>query len=204
MLYESLSIFIGAQAGDFVDTGKMRRVRINPCVARFRLPPRRSPRLEVQNKTRNLSISGLICGAPGQSKSEPISGYAWEERERGRESSFAFERSGSIRAEGAAPGKGEILFGFPLFRCARRDLKSMFFIPGILIHPILRNTNKNQKNRYQSVHPIMPFPIWLGSFLWSGRKAFTMELFFEETGGTYSILCFKKNFLNYGPIMSQN
>ena len=36
-----------------------------------------------------------------QSKADPSLKSAWEERERGRESSFAFERSGSIRAEGA-------------------------------------------------------------------------------------------------------
>ena len=34
------------------------------------------------------------------------SGSAWGERERGRESPLAFERSGSLRAEGAAPEQG--------------------------------------------------------------------------------------------------
>ena len=42
---------------------------------------------------------------PEQSKAEPGCKFAWEERERGRESSFAFERSGSICAKGAAPEK---------------------------------------------------------------------------------------------------
>lgn len=53
------------------------------------------------------------AGAPGQSKSEPTFRSAWEERERGRESSFAFERSGSIRAKGAAPEKGKSCSDFP-------------------------------------------------------------------------------------------
>ena len=45
-------------------------------------------------------------GSRGQSKSEPVFKSAWGERERGRESPFAIERSGSTRAEGAAPETG--------------------------------------------------------------------------------------------------
>ena len=65
-------------------------------------------------------------------------------------------------------------------------MKSTFFILGILIQLILRNTYKNQKIRYQSVHLFITFLIWLGSFLWSSRKEFSMKSIFEETGGTYS------------------
>ena len=52
-------------------------------------------------------------GAPRQSKSEPAFRSAWGERERGWESPFAFERSGSNRAEGAAPEKGKSCSDFP-------------------------------------------------------------------------------------------
>ena len=51
-------------------------------------------------------------------KSEPADKSAWGERERGWESPFAFERSGSSRAGGAAPKKREscsdsLFFGDP-------------------------------------------------------------------------------------------
>ena len=54
-----------------------------------------------------------VSGAPEQFKSEPVFKSAWGERERGRESPFAIERSGSTRAEGAAPETGHP-FGCPV------------------------------------------------------------------------------------------
>ena len=52
------------------------------------------------------SLLSLYYAPTLQSKSEPRVKLVWEERERGREPSFAFERSGSIRAKGAASESG--------------------------------------------------------------------------------------------------
>ena len=63
--------------------------------------------------------SGLLhFGEEVNLKSEPAAKSAWGERERGWESPFAFERSGSSRAGGAAPKKREscsdsLFFGDP-------------------------------------------------------------------------------------------
>ena len=64
------------------------------------------------------TVELLFFGEEVNSLSEPSDKSAWEERERGRESSFAFERSGSSRAGGAAPKKREseqdsLFFGDP-------------------------------------------------------------------------------------------
>ena len=98
--------------GFFVDTGggtrpaQRRRPARGSDVppARHSLPLARESRSNGQKKRGDKPLSSF--GALGRFKSEPRVKFAWEERERGRESSFAFERSGSFRAAGAAPESG--------------------------------------------------------------------------------------------------
>ena len=83
------------------------------------LPRPSSPARDGEIKNMRPTDGGAhIFGEEENLESEPSVKSAWEERERGRESSFAFERSGSFRAVGAAPKKREsgsdsLFFGDP-------------------------------------------------------------------------------------------